>query len=125
MIIIDTSIWINLFRGDETILRTVDALIDNDSVIGLEPIFAELLQGTKNKNELKFIKQYWSDITKTDEKDLWLEAGLTSSKNKWLSQGIGLIDAFIITVAWQYNFKIWTLDKKLGKAAGKDFIYLS
>lgn len=123
MIIIDTSIWIDLFRGDEKILTKVESLLENDMAIAIEPIFAELLQGAKSAHENKLINDYWSYLKKIPDTGLWLEAGEESAKHKWHSSGISLIDALIITTAWKHDLKIWTLDKKLAKAAGAKFIY--
>lgn len=123
MIIVDTSIWIDLFRGNRVIIKQVDLLIDSNSILGLEPVFAELLQGAKSEFEIEFINKYWQDLNRTEEKGLWLEAGYHSSKYRWKANGVSLIDAFIIAVAWKHDYKIWTLDKKLAQAAGKKFIY--
>ena len=51
MIIIDTSIWIEFLRGNQPYFDQVSELIDNNDIIGLSPVFGELLQGAKNNNE--------------------------------------------------------------------------
>jgi predicted nucleic acid-binding protein len=86
---------------------------------------AELLQGARSIKETELIVELWKDLPKTPEQNSWFDIGMNSFKKKWMRQGIGLIDAFLINQAWDYDHKIWTLDKKLIKAAGKDFIYRS
>lgn len=123
MIIVDTSIWIEVFRSRNGLINSVQSLLKHRELIGLEPIFTELLQGAKSNKEIKEIMELWISLEKINEPNHWLKAGLLSYQNKWKDKGIGIIDAFIITSAWKYDYKIWTLDKKLAQAAGKNFIY--
>ncbi len=113
MIIIDTSVWIEFFRGNQPYFDQVSELIDNNEIIGLSPVFGELLQGAKNKNERSIITDFWINIFKIDEDDLFIHAGAESSRSKWLNKGVGLIDSVIITAAKSSTAFIWSLDKKL------------
>jgi predicted nucleic acid-binding protein len=115
MIIIDTSIWIEFFRGNQPYFDQVSELIDNNDIIGLSPVFGELLQGAKNDNERSIITDFWDNIYKIKEDDLFIHAGAESSKNKWLDRGVGLIDSVIITAAKNSTAFVWSLDKKLSK----------
>lgn len=114
MIVADTSIWIEFLKGknDDVFSRMV-SLLENNTILALEPIFGELLQGVKNKKEAQLISNYWENLPKIDELGLWIQAGLESSNNKYLSNGIGIIDSFIIIVAREAKSKVWSLDKKL------------
>lgn len=123
MVIIDTSIWIEFFRGNDAYFEHVSELLESSHVYSTEPIFSELLQGAKNSRELNIIAQYWENINKYPEKGLWIKAGIISSKNKYTSQGVGIIDAMILAYAKKYKLKVWTLDKKLLKILGNDSIY--
>lgn len=124
MIIADTSIWIDSFRGNLAIFKELRLLHDSDHLLIAGPIIAELLQGAKTKKEVELIMELWKDLPKTPENQPWYIAGINSFQNKWKSKGIGIIDAYLISLAWENGYKIWTLDKKLQKAAGKKFIYL-
>lgn len=123
MIIVDTSIWIDVLRNRGDLIDTVQTLLKLRELIGLEPVFTELLQGAKYKKEIKEIIELWIRLEKITEQNHWLRAGLLSYQNKWKDKGIGIVDSFIIATAWKYNYKIWTLDKKLSQIAGKDFTY--
>ncbi|MCK4761917.1 MAG: hypothetical protein KAW12_06940 [Candidatus Aminicenantes bacterium] len=57
--------------------------------------------------------EYWKNLPKGTQQNLWLEAGKYSSKNKLSSKGIGLIDCAIVLAARKHHAKIWSLDKKL------------
>ena len=116
MIIVDTSVWIDFLKGKDAIFERMVMLLENNQVLALEPIFAELLQGAKNKKESKLIKQYWENLPKMDEYGLWIEAGTLSAEKKYYAHGVGLIDTIIIATAQKTKSKIWSLDKKLLKA---------
>lgn len=113
MILVDTSVWIDFFRGREPIFAQLKPILEKQEALALECIFGELLQGAKNEDERNTLKTYWENLPKMEEEGLWIEAGLFSSKEKLFSKGIGLIDALIITVARKQKVKVWTLDKKL------------
>lgn len=124
MIIADTSIWIEALKAKKECLDSLEELALNQELLILEPIVAELIQGAKSKSGAEDILCFWDALPHINENQIWLEAGINSYNNKWTSRGVGIIDAFIITVAWKYGYKIWTLDKKLSKAAGKNFLHI-
>ncbi|MBF0106697.1 MAG: PIN domain-containing protein [Deltaproteobacteria bacterium] len=113
MIIPDTSVWIEFFRGNALIHHTLTSEIERQNINAVECVFAELLQGAKNKREIKIISEYWDYLPKIEWKGMWLEAGLLSAQGRYCSKGVGLIDAVIIACAKRSQSKIWTLDKKL------------
>jgi predicted nucleic acid-binding protein len=113
MVIIDTSIWIEFLKSNNLYYSAVKSLIENQRVFALESIFGELLQGAKNKREIKIISLYWENLPKPGIQEPFIEAGIYSSSNKLTSKGIGLIDSVIIISARKSNALIWSLDKKL------------
>ncbi len=113
MVILDTSIWIEFFKVNDEIFPAVKILLEGRKIIGLEWIFAELLQGAKNKRESDLILGYWNNISKIDAQGIWIEAGKYSNATKLLSKGVGLIDAAIMSAALRLDADVWTLDRKL------------
>ena len=113
MILVDTSVWVDFLKRQPSVFPTLQTLIETQAVVAAGCVFGELLQGAKNSREQNIILGYWESLPKREEEGLWVEAGLLSSTHKWFSQGVGLIDAFLICFARTYQFQIWTLDKKL------------
>lgn len=116
MIIPDTSIWIDFFRGKDPYLTILGNEFDKGGVLGLPWIFGELLQGARNSSESKLLMKTWKVIPKPELRSLesaWLSAGESSRHGKWYSRGVGLIDAAIIAIAEELHFKVWTHDKQL------------
>ncbi len=125
MIIADSSIWIEALRAKNNYLDALEELALEHNLLILEPLLAELVQGAKSKAEIDDILCFWDALPHINEGHIWVEAGINSFNYKWKNKGVGIIDAFVITVAWKYNYKIWTLDKKLAEAAGRAYVFSS
>ena len=123
MIIADTSVWIEFLKGNETVFRRMQTLLENREITALEPVFGELLQGTKNKRERQVIIDYWKNTPRIDESELWIVAGLYAGEKKLFAKGVGLIDAFIVIASLKTNAQIWTLDEKLNKVLQPESVY--
>jgi predicted nucleic acid-binding protein len=123
MVILDTSVWIEYFKGKEPYFQKVQSLIEARSIYAIEPIFGELLQGALSKRERDYIKMFWNYISKIEEPELFIKAGELSFKEKLVSKGIKLIDACIIYSTINNNYKLWTLDKKIELFLDKKFLY--
>ena len=82
MIIPDTSVWIEFFKGKEPYSFMMSMYMEDRSLIAAEVVFAELLQGARNKKELEVIHRYWSYLPKSGMKNLLIEAGMESSRKK-------------------------------------------
>lgn len=113
MILCDTSIWIEYFRGKSPYYDVVSSLLERGEALGLECVFGELLQGVIGKQERKLILECWDSLPKYREKGLWLEAGEYGAIHGFSGKGIGLIDAAIAIATLKSPAQLWTLDKKL------------
>ena len=98
-------------------------MLETNKILAVESIFAELLQGVRNKREKNIILSYWQHLPKIDGSGLFIEAGLFSNNNKLSDKGVGLIDSLIYIHALESNSMLWTLDKKLLKNISGDLIY--
>lgn len=60
MILIDTSVWVDFFRGEDSRQRRIlHSLIEDEEDISItEIIVTEVLQGIKNDGEFQTIKDY-------------------------------------------------------------------
>jgi predicted nucleic acid-binding protein len=115
MIIVDTSIWIEFLQQHEPFATRLPQLMEGEQVLIAEPIVGELLQGSRKGREQRIILDFWENLPKWDERGIWIKAGHNSLTEQWSSKGVGLIDAFIISLARETHSQIWTLDKKLSK----------
>ncbi|MBV6645666.1 MAG: PIN domain-containing protein [Cyclobacteriaceae bacterium] len=115
MIIADTSVWIEFLRGDEE-GEILPLYLKRREIIAISAVFGELLQGAKNRRERQIINEFWENLPRVDETDLFIEAGALSGRYKLISQGVGLIDCYLLAAGRKFQLDIWTLDKKLLRA---------
>ena len=123
ILILDTSIWIEYFKGKENYFDGCHQFIKRGEVFTTEIIFAELLQGAMNKREVDMIKSYFDLIPKINISQLYIQASDFSRNEKLHSKGIGLIDASIIKATIESKSKLWTLDKKIIGFLGSEFLF--
>jgi predicted nucleic acid-binding protein len=122
-IILDTSIWIEFFKGKAEYFDRCQQLLEKAEIRTIEIIFAELLQGALTKREVEAIKAYYELIPKIEIENLFILAGEFSKDEKLISKGIGLIDSCIITATIRSNSKLWTLDKNIKAYLRDDFLF--
>jgi predicted nucleic acid-binding protein len=115
MIIADTCIWIEYLKGNKKILDIMEQLMQEQKLIAVEFIFAELLQGAKNKRERILIYEFWNNLPKIEEPYILLKAAEYSGKNKLFAKGLSLIDVSIYLLAKNKKAQIWTIDNALYK----------
>ncbi|PJZ43812.1 PIN domain-containing protein [Leptospira brenneri] len=123
MILVDTSVWIEFFRGKEPYFSKLVQLIEASDIIAHEVVFGELLQGCKSKTEITFVLDYWESLNNILSNGTFIQAGKLSFENKHLENGIGIIDSILISETKQRNLKLWTLDKKILKVLPAQYIY--
>ncbi len=121
-VLIDTSIWIEFFRGREPYRGIVTKLIDDEQVVCCGIILAELMQGAKSDKELAVLNDFIKVFTFIPETpELWAAAGKLSGKLRRKGVTVGLSDCFIATAAASVKIQVATLDSHfevLGKPAG-------
>jgi predicted nucleic acid-binding protein len=109
-VLVDTSIWIDYFKGSINSLY-MDFLIDENLLVTNDLILTELIPFLKIKNETKLISLL-HHINKLEINVIWDEIieyqykSLLSGLN-----GIGIPDLIIAQNAKQNNCRIYTLDK--------------
>lgn len=109
-VLIDTSIWIDYFRGDGN-SEEIDFLVDENLIITNELILAELLPFIRVKKEVKLANLLQS-INVKSLNIRWneiIEYQTTCLKNG--ANGIGIPDLIIAQNALQNDSKVYALDK--------------
>ncbi|MFP4661226.1 MAG: PIN domain-containing protein [Halanaerobiales bacterium] len=110
-ILIDTSMWIEYFKGN----KAVHDIIQNNNdyeVFITGPILTELIQGIKTKKEKGRFTMCINGLAKlriTDED--WLDAGNLGNILRRKGITVPLPDLIIFTVAVNNNCSLFTLDK--------------
>lgn len=109
-VLVDTSIWIDYFRGGEN-SADMDFLIDENIIIINDIILAELVPYLKIKKQTKVINLLY-EVTQIPLDIHWeeiIEFQLKCLKSG--ANGVGIPDLIIAQNAKQNNFPIYSLDK--------------
>jgi predicted nucleic acid-binding protein len=124
MIIVDTSIWVEFLKQNPVFINDMELLLEGKQVITIEPIFSELLYGSRNDKEKSKILSYWKVLPRIKFKEgSFIEAADFANKNNYHNIGIGLMDAILTKATIDGKYLIWTLDKKILNNLDKQFIY--
>jgi len=126
MIIVDTNIWIEFLKQNPDFINGMELLLESKQVITIEPIFAELIYGSRSNKERKTILSYWNVLPKIKfNEGSFLASADFANKNNYHHIGIGLMDAILTKATIDNKCLIWTLDKRILNNLNIQFIYNS
>jgi len=124
MILVDTTVWIEFFKSNFDYFEELESLMECQEVITIEPVFAELLYGSRNKNEQEMIISYWNVLPKIKfTEGSFISAADFANQNNYHNKGIGIIDSTLIKAITENGHLIWTLDKKILNNIEDKFLY--
>jgi hypothetical protein len=112
-ILIDTSVWIDYFKGrSDNIARHVDTILTENNIYVPKVVIAELIQGCKSEKEVSIIEEFLDAFFIIDNSEnTWIKAGKLSFLMKKRGKTVNLTDCFIAVIANENDCKILTLDK--------------
>ena len=127
-IIIDTSVWIDYFKGNNTHLHNkVDKVLTHCHIYVPKVVLAELFQGAKSEKEIAVIEDFIDAFhIIDDEQDTWLKAGRLSFSMKRKGVTIHIIDCYIAVLANENRCSLFSLEERfkiIKKFLHIDFLY--
>jgi len=114
MILLDTNIFIEIYRNNETIASIVDNMQD---IAVCDVVRAELFYGARNKYELKEISEDLEGLHTLPLSPHISEMAVDLVKTYSLSHKLEFADALIAATAIIYDIEVFTLNIK-------DFVYI-
>lgn len=117
MILVDTSVWVDFFRGQERAARLATLLEDNDVL--LHPwVLGELVLGGLGPNRSSTI----SDLERLPAPPRVPDQEVMDliRKRRLSGRGIGWVDAHLLAAALVARSALWTFDRSLA-GAWEDF----
>jgi predicted nucleic acid-binding protein len=124
MILVDSTIWIEFLKSNPVYVSEMETLLENKQVFAIEPVFAELLYGSRGDKERNKIISYWKVLPKLSfGNGSLIESAIYANKSNFHNLGIGLIDSLLIDTIVKNRCLIWTLDKKILNNIDKQLIY--
>lgn len=113
MIIIDTSVWISFFKGENKALEVKNHIIENNVILHPFILGELLLGGVSSKTESLILSLPTSRVFEYETIFEFIK------KYKIQKSGLGWVDVNIIASAMGENYKILTFDKKLSELCRK------
>jgi predicted nucleic acid-binding protein len=112
MILADTSLWIDLFRGGGARL---EAALNDANVVTHPFVIGELACGNlrRRREAIAFLDSLPSATVATDDEVMEL-----IENRKLMGRGIGYVDAHLLAAAaLSHDVAFWTLDARLANVA--------
>ncbi len=111
-VVVDTSCWIEYFnRPESEVGKEVEILLQDDRVVIVGCVIAELLQGAKKKEEFEALKDSLGTISYLAEKyNTWEEVGRLAFELRRKGVTIPLTDCLIAALIQEEACSIFTLD---------------
>jgi predicted nucleic acid-binding protein len=109
-VLVDTSIWIDYFRGGDN-SPEMDSLIDENLLVTNDIILVELIPYLKLKKQIKVVKLLY-EVNRIPLEINWEE--IIEFQVKCLksgAHGVGIPDLIIAQNARENNCKVYSLDK--------------
>ena len=112
MILVDTSAWVDFFRGAEPLASRVDTLLGDDEVAVCGPILTELRRGLRSKAERsQVLPLLLACHALPQPPDLWEEAGDLGFAVRQRGATVKALDLLIATWALSAGVPILTADR--------------
>jgi predicted nucleic acid-binding protein len=104
----DTNVFIALFNGDQTVRKLIDSVRPKFCTV----VYLELIQGSKNKTEIRKIEKLlgFFEVFHFNEAIAVRSIGLTRQYSK--SHGLMLADAVIAATCIENNLKLITFNAR-------------
>ena len=111
-VLIDTSIWIDYFKGqDKNILEKVKDLVVSLRAVLCGVVLSELLSGIRETRDRETLKGIVDAIDYIEvSKSTWVQAGETFSKLRQRGLTIPLSDLVVSSLARENDYELWSCD---------------
>ena len=110
-ILVDTTIWIEFFRGRSRVGDRLETLLMDNFVCTCGMVMFEVLQGIKSEGEKSKILTLLAGLPYVEmTKALWQRAAVLSASLKKSGVSLPLSDIFIATIAIENDLPVFTLD---------------
>jgi len=111
-VLIDTSIWVEYFRGkDQELVESVKHLIRTRRATLCGIVLSEILAGVKAKKSRDTLKQTLDALEYAEvSRDTWILAGELSSNLKHQGLSVPLTDLILAALALENGSELFTMD---------------
>jgi predicted nucleic acid-binding protein len=124
VVFVDTSVWIDFFRGRTKTVQALSNLLDERLVALATPVWLELLSGAK-KSEFTTLARVLSALPRYTPSEAtwstceqWVEVAVAKGKR------FGIPDLLIAATCSQHEGALWSIDKDFNQMSTLGFVKL-
>lgn len=120
MVVVDSTLWIDFFRGsNEPGRAALRQLIRARQAVLTGIVLAEVLQGVRSEHESISVRdQFFSIPYFETTKETWTKAGSLSAELRRKGLTIPLTDLIIAALAMEHDAEVFTTDPHFEKIPG-------
>jgi predicted nucleic acid-binding protein len=125
MILVDTSVWIDYFRGtDDRLTVHLQDLLENDAVALAAPVKIEILSGTPVKQRIKLQRVLQALPLLLPVPSTWERMEGWTGKAAGRGERFGVADLLIAGLAADHSIPLWSQDEDFVRMQKLGFIQL-
>jgi len=116
MVLVDSSVWVRFFAGQEPLRGELDRLLANKEVAAHDLVYGELFIGDRGGRKHFFTmyeRIYKAEMVPHDEVVAFVR------RHDLSGRGVGWIDIHLLASAIAGKMKLWTADRLFAEAAAK------
>lgn len=120
MVVVDSTIWIDFFRGsNEPGRAALRQLIRAHQAVLTGIVLAEVLQGVRSEHESISVRDQFLSIAYFETtKESWAKAGSLSAEMRRKGLTIPLTDLIIAALAMEHDAEVFTTDPHFDEIPG-------
>ncbi len=125
MIAVDTSVWIDFFRGRMPVVERLSGLLDRDEVALPVSVKIEILSGARKSESQRLERLLAALPVLYPTEDLWklLEKWVTAGAAAGQRFGVG--DLLVAALAAEHDCSLWSLDSDFARMASLRMVTLA
>lgn len=125
MIAVDTSVWIDFFRGKTPTAEKLLDLLDKDQVALPVPVRIEILSGARRTEHARLRRVLSALPLLLPDDSTWSEMERWAITGAAAGQTFGLGDLLVAAIAAQNECAIWSLDEDFARMSRLGFVSLA
>lgn len=125
MIAVDTSVWIDFFRGRQPVAERVAAALDRDELALPVPVRIEILSGARRPERARLARLLAALPVLLPSDGTWRRM------ESWVSTGaasghrFGVADLLVAAIAVENDCELWSLDADFARLARLGLVRLA
>ncbi|MDA2936869.1 PIN domain nuclease [Acidobacteria bacterium AH-259-A15] len=117
-VLVDTSVWVNFFQGDDSTVRHLEVLMDTGEIVICGQIKQEVLQGSRSAQALARLENELSIWEyEAEQPQDFVQAARSFAELRWKGKTVPPSDCLIAAVARRCKLKLYAQDEHFNEVS--------